>query len=101
MGEAANGRECIELWDQERPDLVLLDLHMPEVKGEYAATYILQKNPDAYIVILTSKVDDDQKRRLVVEAGARAWLQKDLKKDDLRAALQKHVDRLSRAEPGC
>ncbi len=53
-GEAENGREGLELFKKERPDLVLLDLMMPVMTGVEARKFILGEDPDAHVVLLTS-----------------------------------------------
>src|SRR6476646_10220339 len=59
IAEAANGREAVELSLYYKPDVVLMDLVMPDVDGIQATRRILAREPDVEIVILTSSDDDD------------------------------------------
>jgi len=52
VGEASNGREAVDVVKATRPDVVLLDLRMPELNGEEAAREIAEGAPDTAIVVL-------------------------------------------------
>ena len=54
VGEASNGREAVDLWKENRPDVTLLDLRMPELDGVGAITQIREIDPNAHIVVLTT-----------------------------------------------
>ncbi|PYK18428.1 MAG: DNA-binding response regulator, partial [Verrucomicrobia bacterium] len=54
VAEASNGREAVDLWKEHRPDLVLLDLRMPELDGVGAIKEIRELDPTAHIVVLTT-----------------------------------------------
>jgi DNA-binding NarL/FixJ family response regulator len=82
VGQARNGVEAIELAHLLRPDVVLMDLHMP-VKGGVAATReITQALPGTQILVLTT-LDDDETVFEAVRAGAHAYLLKDADEDEL------------------
>lgn len=75
-GQASNGREAFELYKRLRPDVVLMDLNMPEMNGVECIEHIRRVDPDAGIVILTTyQGEEDVYRGL--RAGARAYLLKD------------------------
>ena len=86
-GEAKDGREAIALAATCKPDLILLDIGMPNLNGLEAARQILAASPDALILILTMH-DSDQIVREVLRAGARGFLLKSDAGRDLIAAVE-------------
>ncbi len=85
--EAKDGREAVELAAQEKPDVVLLDIGMPNLNGLEAARQILAASPDVAILILTMH-DSDSTVREVLRAGARGFLLKSDAGKDLIAAVE-------------
>jgi DNA-binding NarL/FixJ family response regulator len=82
VGQACNGAEAVELARLLRPDVVLMDLHMP-VKGGVAATReITRALPATQILVLTT-LDDDETVFEAVRAGAHGYLLKDAEEDEL------------------
>ena len=90
VGEAANGRDGVELFEKERPDLVLLDIQMPELRGDLALEYILAADPDARVILLTS-VDAPAFILQQMETGAHYYLAKHAPPDEFRAALEEQI----------
>jgi DNA-binding NarL/FixJ family response regulator len=86
-GEARDGRETVELARRMKPDLVLLDIGMPNLNGLEAARQILATSPDAAILILTMH-DTDHMVREVLRAGARGFVLKSDAGRDLVAAVE-------------
>src|ERR1700751_3982206 len=70
VGQAANGREAIQQFRVHRPDIVLMDLQMPEMNGLDALMAIRDEAPEARIVVLTTYTGDAQLLR-AIKAGAR------------------------------
>jgi DNA-binding NarL/FixJ family response regulator len=85
--EARDGREAVELASQSKPDVLLLDIGMPNLNGLDAARQILAVAPDARILILTIH-DSEQVVREVLSAGARGFLLKSDAGRDLVAAVE-------------
>src|ERR1039458_10212011 len=75
VGEASNGREAIQQFRAHRPDVMLMDLQMPEMNGIDALIAIRNEFPDARIIVLTTYVGDTQILR-ALKAGAHAYLLK-------------------------
>jgi two-component system, NarL family, response regulator LiaR len=82
IAEAQNGREAVELTLHYRPDVVLMDLVMPELDGIAATRAILRSAPTQVIVMLTSG-SDDEVGLISLRAGAAGFLTKDLEIDAL------------------
>jgi two-component system chemotaxis response regulator CheY len=75
-GEAKNGNEAIELYEELKPDLVTMDITMRGKDGLTASKEILSKHPDAAIVILTM-LKDKEYQNLAGEIGVKGFLLKD------------------------
>ena len=93
VGEAENGRDGVELFKKERPDLVMLDLQMPEVGGAMALEYILAADPEARVILLTS-VESLELINERMQAGAHYYLSKHAPLDEFRAALEEQISEL-------
>jgi DNA-binding NarL/FixJ family response regulator len=87
VGEAADGIEAVELAGRFQPDVVLLDLVMPVMDGIAATSQIVQRCPQARIIILTSFGEED-KMFPAIRAGAHGYLLKDIKPDELVQAVR-------------
>ncbi|HLX09581.1 MAG TPA: response regulator transcription factor [Thermoanaerobaculia bacterium] len=94
VGEASNGREAVELTRRLRPDVVLMDLAMPEVDGLAATRLISAELPAVKVVVLTAS-DEDAKLFEAIKSGAQGYLLKDLTSEDFFALLE----RTERGEP--
>ncbi|MFJ6617207.1 response regulator [Kitasatospora sp. NPDC091335] len=76
-GEAADGARAVELSPRLRPDVVLMDLHMPGMDGIEATALLLSRLPSARVVVLTT-FDDDDRLYPALAAGACGFLAKDV-----------------------
>ena len=86
-GEAIDGREAVKKCMQLRPDLLILDICLPNLNGLDAARQILKHNPDQKILVLTN-VESEQVIRGCLEAGVRGWVLKSDSVDELTAAIE-------------
>jgi DNA-binding NarL/FixJ family response regulator len=75
VGEAASGTEALELVPELHPDVVLMDLHMPDVTGIEATHRLGRDAPDVHVLVLTM-LDDDESVLAALRAGARGYLVK-------------------------
>ena len=89
VAEARNGRQAVELVVYYRPDVVLMDVVMPELDGILATRRILKQLPDQLIIVLTGTDDDEDELGIqAIQAGAAGYLSKDLDIDALPRALE-------------
>jgi len=86
IGEAANGFEAVDLANRLNPDVILLDLLMPELDGIEATIKIKEQNPNAKIIIITSFLDES-KVISAVKAGAVGYLLKDSSPQEIETAI--------------
>ncbi len=90
VGEAANGREALELCDRVHPDLALLDMHMPEMDGLTTTRAIKQKSPTISVLIVTMQANPEYLFE-AVKAGAAGYVLKDVSRFDLLSAIRRVV----------
>jgi len=86
VGTLANGRELVEQVGPLNPDVVLLDLNMPEVNGLSATEMVLENHPDMRILIL-SMHDSPEYISTAMNHGARGYILKDVPTDEIRNAI--------------
>ncbi len=87
IGEATNGREAVERVNDLNPDVILMDLVMPELDGIQAIQQIMVDHPNAKVLVLTS-FDTDDKIFPAIKAGALGYLLKDSDPADLVSAIR-------------
>ena len=87
VGEAADGRQAVALSESANPDVVIMDIGMPNLNGIEAARQIVNHNPRTAIAILSMHSDESYVIR-ALKAGARAYLLKDSAEADLLAAVR-------------
>ena len=88
VGEASNGAEAIRLCADLQPDVVVMDLVMPEVGGIEATRVIRRNHPDTQVVALTS-FENDELVPAVLKAGAISYLLKNVSIDELADGIRK------------
>jgi DNA-binding NarL/FixJ family response regulator len=86
VGEAGSGNEAIEVVSRERPDIVLMDLGLPDMGGVMATQHITAANPNVRVVVITL-YDDEESVRNALEAGASGYIVKDANPDQITAAI--------------
>jgi len=97
-GEAVNGRAAVDLAARLKPDVVLMDLVMPELDGIAATRQICALQPTTRVIALTSFVEDD-KVIPAIQAGAASFLLKDVSADALMEAIRAAYHGESRLHP--
>jgi NarL family two-component system response regulator LiaR len=87
VGEASNGAEAVQLCQELQPDVVLMDMIMPEMDGATATRLIRQSNPQVQVIVLTS-FKEDELIHGALEAGAIGYLLKNVSADELVRAIR-------------
>jgi len=87
VGEAKNGLEALNLCRKKKPDVILMDLMMPEMDGIAATRAILADYPDIKIIAMTS-FEEEELVQGVLAAGAISYLLKNVSSDELAAAIR-------------
>ena len=82
VAQAANGRQAVDLWQEHRPDVSLLDLRMPTLDGVGVIEEVRRRDPSARLVVLTT-YDSDLDISNAIKAGAKGYLLKDAPTEDL------------------
>jgi pilus assembly protein CpaE len=99
VGSAASGSEAIELAESLRPDVVLMDINMPDMDGIAATEQLTNRTPTAAVVMMSVQGEADYLRRSML-AGAREFLVKPFSSDELTASIRqvyvRERDKLSR-----
>jgi DNA-binding NarL/FixJ family response regulator len=99
MGEAADGRQAVDMAAAGNPDVVVMDIAMPQLNGVEATRQIVTRNPNTAIVILSMHSDESYVIRSL-KAGARAYLLKDSAEADLISAIHAIIEGKSFFSPG-
>jgi DNA-binding NarL/FixJ family response regulator len=87
VGTAADGAEAVRMARETRPDVVLMDLRMPELDGSAATRRIRDELPETQVLVLTTYADDDSLFP-ALQAGARGYLTKDSSAEEIEQAIR-------------
>lgn len=89
--EATNGAEAIATYEREKPDLVLLDVNMPQIDGIETLRRLKQIDPDAVVIMLTS-LANRQTIEGALELGAANYIRKDTPREEIARSLAETID---------
>lgn len=87
VAEASDGEEAIEVYEDVRPDIVLMDLRMPGMGGVEAILAICRKFPDARVIVL-STYDLDEDIHRAMQSGAKSYLLKDMSIEEIASTIR-------------
>ena len=90
IGEAENGNEAVLLYEKLKPDLITMDLVMPEKGGIQAIEEIIRMDKSAIIIVI-SAIGQSNSILDVTEKGAKEFIVKPFKPDELRKVLENHL----------
>jgi DNA-binding NarL/FixJ family response regulator len=95
---ATDGAEAVELAERERPDVVLMDLRMPNMDGAEATRRIRSSLADTQVLVLTTYADDDSLFP-ALQAGARGYLTKDASAEEIEQAIRAVAEGRTHLDP--
>ena len=98
VGAAADGEQALQVVAEQKPDAILLDLHMPVLDGIGATRRLAAEHPEVAVVVLTTFADDTSVLD-ALHAGARSYLTKDADHTEIAKALQAAAGGLSVFDP--
>lgn len=98
VGIASNGKEALSLWEELKPDLILMDVHMPEMNGVETSRRLLELDSNLKIIML-STYDEDEYVRQALSYGASGYLLKDLSPTELIASIRAVNSGVSQISP--
>lgn len=87
IGEAENGKQAVKMATELKPDVILMDIGLPEMDGIQATRKIKEMYPDMKVIILTSHTDENEVNQ-ALDAGANAYAMKDIKTEYLIMVIQ-------------
>jgi two-component system NarL family response regulator len=87
VGEASTGRAALELYAKHRPDVLILDLRMPDLPGNEVLTRLRARHPDAQVVVLSS-YDAPESIFRCLQAGAQSYLSKEVPLEEMLHAIR-------------
>jgi len=87
VAEGSNGNEAIALVEQYKPDVVVMDINMPQMNGVEATAKLVERFPDVKVLILSIH-DDESYVTHVMKTGARGYLLKEMDADSLIEAVK-------------
>lgn len=93
VGEAENGLAAVKLYSELKPDIVTMDITMPEVDGIRAVELIINDYPNANIVMCSAMGQQDMVTR-ALQAGAKDFISKPFVKEKALAVIEKHTSHL-------
>ncbi len=88
--EGKNGQEAVDIYKEHKPNLVLLDIVMPEMDGTTAVANIIALDPEATIVIVSS-VGTQLQLKKAISAGAKDFIQKPIELTQVHNLIQTHL----------
>jgi DNA-binding NarL/FixJ family response regulator len=98
VGTAGNGLEAVHLATELQPDVVLMDLRMPEMEGAEATRAIRAAQPETHVLVLTTYADDDSLFP-ALQAGGHGYLTKDASAEEIERAIRAVADGHTHLDP--
>lgn len=86
VGEAVNGIEAVELVEERRPDLILMDINMPQLNGIESLVKIREVDPNVCVIMLTSVADAGSVKQCI-DGGASSFIRKDMPVTEMKQLI--------------
>ncbi|MGD8856557.1 MAG: response regulator transcription factor, partial [Chloroflexota bacterium] len=86
-GEASTGKAAVQMAAESKPDVVLMDIQMPDMDGIEATKVLIERDPELNILMVTM-FEDDQSVFAAMRAGARGYILKGAKHDEMLRAIR-------------
>ncbi|MEW5723873.1 MAG: response regulator transcription factor [Thermodesulfobacteriota bacterium] len=99
VAEAASGLECLDRLESHRPDVIFMDVRMPGISGIEATRLVLERHPEARVIMLTI-YDDDEHVTDAIKAGAKAYILKKASRRELVDVVRHVVEDRAYLDPG-
>lgn len=90
--EAETGEEALELYEQNQPEIVLLDINLPGLEGHEVAEKMFEISPDARVVVITGSTEDDERVRDTIRKGAFEIITKPIRQSDIADLMRLLAD---------
>lgn len=87
VGEAETGKDVLEIYGQVLPDILLLDINMPQKTGDIVIEELIRNHPDARVIMLTGVADSETVEKCI-EAGACGYIRKDTPPDEMKEMIR-------------
>lgn len=88
VSTAETSEEALQIFRKDRPDLVFMDIQLPDVDGEQTAQVMFQEDPETKVVIISGLMEDDDRIRELISAGAFDFLQKPIHSSDVKELIR-------------
>jgi two-component system, chemotaxis family, chemotaxis protein CheY len=88
VGEAANGRDAVEMFKSLKPNILILDINMPLKSGKETLAEILKRYSNAFVIMLTS-LSDKETIEDCINLGASGFIRKDIDIDEMKDIIRK------------
>lgn len=89
--EASNGKQALQIFEEENPDLVFIDIVMPVMDGNIALECMIAQKPDAKIIVVSS-VGSQGRLKRAVAAGVKDFIQKPLKESQIEKIVRTQLE---------
>jgi two-component system LytT family response regulator len=88
VSSAENSEQALKIFRDEQPDVVFMDIQLPDVDGEQTAQVMFTEDPSTKVIIISGLMEDDQRIRDLISMGAFDFLQKPIHSEDVKELIR-------------